>query len=194
MWNLPWRRVTDWLPKRMKGPPSRQRRCLCAPPCEEVRKEGVLPTGDYSISGIEEGYFAVHRRLRIGSGAGPSERVVLELPVDENHPRWPTRPTGHVWVMGWAGAAVGPSLRSGPESDCRAGCDDALAWGATGGARVGYELPWPLSVELMAGYATLWTRPRRGATTTYESAAASRSVEYELKDVIRFKGPSWAQV
>lgn len=159
-------------------------------PLGRGRWEGALPASDYSISGTEEGYFPENRQIRVGDATGPVERVRIKLKVDEAHPRWPKRPAGHVWLALFAGAAVGPTLRSGPESDCRTGCDNAaLASGAMGGVRTGYELPWLLSLEIMAGYATLWTRPERGATATYETAGLQRTVEYRFEDTLRFKGP-----
>ena len=156
-------------------------------PLGQGRWESVLPEGNYVVSASELGYFAESSQLPIGAGAGPSVRIALRLRVDESHPRWPKQAAGHFWMAGFVGMPMGPSLHSGPESDCRAGCPDAMVWGFTGGARVGYELPWKLSIELVAGYTSHWSRLSRGASATY--AGGSRRVEYEFDDVVRFKGP-----
>ena len=157
-------------------------------PIGQGRWESVLPDGNYVLTATEEGYLSERRQLPIRAGAGPSVRISLQLRVDNSHPRWPKKPGGHLWAGTFLGLPVGPSLHSGPESDCRVGCPNPIAWGFTGGARMGYELPWRLSFEVVAGYVSMRSSVSRGAMAEYGAQGAS-SVEYRFDDVVRFKGP-----
>jgi len=152
--------------------------------------EGVLPIGTQRIIVQEEGYFSQERTLQLTETGAARQQIEIRLPIDEDHPRWPRPPKAKLWAGPWGGFGVGPSLSSGPEARCPEACSaDPLALGLIGGVRVGFELPFPLSIELTAGYVTLWRKIERSVTGGFPLGAPVYEVDYELTDMLRLRGP-----
>jgi hypothetical protein len=159
-------------------------------PVGKARWEGVLPAGSFRVRATEEGYFPDERLVRIAPGQGCVQRVQLRLGVDPDHPRWPKPPSGHVFVEGFGGFAIGSSLGSGPEGSCPGSCSSAPpVMGMLVGARAGYELGARVSLEVGAGYLSLVRDVERTLHASYESGGQARAVSYVLEDVVRLKGP-----
>ena len=123
--------------------------------------EGVLPAGEHRVRAHEDGYFAEERTLALRVGSEDQE-VEVRLRMDPDHPRWPRPPKGKLWVSPWLGGAFGPALQSGAEQGCPSSCPKSPpAWGFVAGLRMGYELPFPLSFELTAGFLSVQRRITR---------------------------------
>jgi hypothetical protein len=149
---------------------------------------GALPAGNYTVSGAEDGYFGASQPLTVAEGVGGD--VVLDLAVDEAHPRWPRKPAGKVSAGVFALYGLGLGLGSGAGDSCKSGASctsQGVASGPIGGVRGAYEFPFHLSVEVAAGFATLSQGihrdvPRAGAV------GSNDGVSYRMEDLVRLKG------
>jgi PEGA domain/Tetratricopeptide repeat len=154
------------------------------------RWDGFLPEGAYVVAANEEGYFPTTRALEVQAGKNGTEVVSLRLRVDEEHPRWPKPPKAHLWVGAVGGWGVGGGLGSGPEQACPKGCSsDPPATGFMVGARAGFELPVPLSIELTVGYMSLWRSIDRDIAASFTNEGSTWPLTYALEDTIRIRGP-----
>jgi hypothetical protein len=154
------------------------------------RWQGVLPAEPHLIEAREEGYFP--SSVRIDERSSPV--IKLALRVDSSHPRWGKPERGSIWSEGFGGVGVGSGLGSGAEAACPSNCaDDALLFDYAAGARVGYELPFRLSIELSAGFMFMKTSVDRTfhESFPYSSTGPGQMVDvtYALHDDLRMSGP-----
>jgi hypothetical protein len=147
--------------------------------------EGRLPEGAHTVAVSEEGYRPRSQQILSSSGATPT-RLRIALEVDQNHPRWGRR--GSFWIGLFGGYGFAPSLGSGAEARCGAGACSAggLGGGPLVGLRVGYRLPFGLSVELGGAFTYLTRSISRAESATYVGGAQAR---YALDDQLRVVGP-----
>jgi hypothetical protein len=154
-------------------------------PLGKGRWEGPLPAGTYRLEASEEGYVSQGLTFTEEMEGTPGDRATsLTLPVDEASPRWPRKPTGHVILGAMVGYAAGPSLHSDAESACPAACSShGVLDGLWIGARVGYELPFRLAVELEGGHFSLSDTVARSAAAG--ALAPGVPITYDLHDLLR---------
>ncbi len=162
---------------------------LAGVPLGDGSWEGALPAGDHKLLVQEEGYFEEARSLALRVGSEDQE-VEVRMRMDPEHPRWPRPPKGKLWVSPWLGGALGPALQSGAEKGCPSSCPKSPpAYGFVTGLRMGYELPFPLSFELTAGFISVQRRITREASSTFPAGESEAAVQYEIDDILRFRGP-----
>jgi len=172
------------------------RRLTVTPPTAELslndvplgkgRWEGPLPEGTYRLDAAENGYVASSVTFRQGIDTGPTDRETsLALKVDESSPRWPHKPAGHVVLGALIGYGGGRSFGSDAEGACPQECTSSgVVNGLIVGARVAYEFPFRLGVELAGGHLSLSdTVSRLVAGGTLERGSP---VTYHLHDLLRF--------
>ncbi|MEQ9320536.1 MAG: PEGA domain-containing protein, partial [Polyangiaceae bacterium] len=115
------------------------------------RWQGRLPLGSYEVIAEEEGYLTSKSPLKVDER---TDRLALELEVDEEHPRWQVPIPGGPWVEVLGGGLIAPSFGGQAESNCDFGiCRDTVVgngWVVMG--RAGYEFPMGLSVMAGGGY------------------------------------------
>ena len=154
------------------------------------RWDGFLPAGSYTVTAGEEGYVSQSQTMVVPAGRHGTKIVMLRLRVDPDHPRWPKPPKGHLWAGAFGGWGMGGGLRSGPERTCPGGCSaDPPATGFVVGARAGFELPALVSVELNAGFLSLWRSIDREFETSFTHEGSTWPVTYSLEDKVRLQGP-----
>ena len=116
---------------------------------------GRLPVGTHTLRATEAGYVTAKTVITVNAGGAPTP-IVLRLPIDPAHPRWP-KPS-HAWSVGWirvglhAGPAFGATLSADAERPCPKACPTfRRPLGVMIGARGGVELPSGVSLELDLG-------------------------------------------
>jgi len=149
---------------------------------------GRLPLGQHEIVGRLEGYFDQRRKLSVTPMMSP--RIGLELPADENHPRWQTHDPGHFWLAAFAGPAITSSFASGAESSCgELSCSyHGTAIGLMAGLRGGYEFPVGISLELAGGYVGARKQLSRQLPSSFSSNGKTVNITYELTDTLQLAG------
>lgn len=146
--------------------------------------EGRLVSGTHQVEIVAEGFLPYRRSVRLSSGQREVLRVALER--DLSSPMWQSfRP--HVYVAGFGGLALGPSLGGGADEACGAGeCSErSRPSGFMLGALAGYQLTSGLGVELGIGYLSVserMTRSKRGQADVPASAK-------DYQDETRLSGP-----
>ncbi|RYE92771.1 MAG: PEGA domain-containing protein, partial [Myxococcales bacterium] len=153
------------------------------------RWDGALPPGTYRLTAAEEGYLTATREVTTADDIEAPAEVVIELRVDENHPRWPRRPAGTLSVGLVAMWGLGPGLRGGASDSCAAGScrGPGLAHGPAAGLRGAYAFPSGLSVELAAGVASFGATVRR-ELPRQPAGGPVADVRYRLADDVRLRG------
>jgi hypothetical protein len=151
---------------------------------------GALPPGSHVITASEEGYRAVTRLLTTTEGSDPGGDVVLDLLVDEAHPRWPRKPTGKLsaelqLLYGLGYGLAGDAARGCASSACG---QRGLLGGPAVSLGVSYEFPFRLSVEALGGGLTLGQHQRRTVARRTSGGLDPGGV-YRIDDLLRFKGP-----
>ena len=115
------------------------------------RWQGRLPLRSYEVVADEEGYVTATTTLKVDER---TDRLSLELEVDEDHPRWQVPIPGGPWIEVLGGGLIAPSFGGQAESNCDFDiCRDAVignGWVVMG--RAGYEFPMGLSVMAGGGY------------------------------------------
>jgi hypothetical protein len=144
---------------------------------------GALPVGVSTISAVEEGYLTTTYRLIIDDDSR-GEEVVLDLAVDEAHPRWPRKPTGKLAIEARVMLGLGAGLRGGAGGFC-GGC--GLLGGPAAAIGVLYEFPFHLTIEAALGGVSLSQRIARDMPRRW-GVGNSDGVSYHLVDLPRFKG------
>jgi hypothetical protein len=149
------------------------------------RWQGRLPLGSHQVEAREEGYFPVTQSLRVDETTGGD--VTIRLQVDEAHPRWASGLAGEVWFDVFGGPGFAPGLRSDAEKKCAAvECDaDSTAIGFLAGARIGYEFPFGMSLEVAGGYTYL----HLGLQREIDQRVGPVQARYAIEDSIRVSGP-----
>lgn len=149
--------------------------------------EKRFPAGTYTLVISEPGYHTTTQRVAIP--ANGAAKVVVTLEVDPDHPRWPAREDGRVWISAFGGYAGGGTLDSGAEAQCPDRCSgDPSVSGIIVGARGGYRFPIGLSLELGGGFLSLGTSLQRSAESQTGPGDAT-TVHYTLYDDISVQGP-----
>lgn len=153
---------------------------------------GRLPAGRHEIVAAEVGYLDGRRVVDVTPGAG--QDVTLALEVDPDHPRWGSAEIGRFWLDVVGHVAVAPSLGSGIEASCRDGrarCESqGTGLGYDFATRVGFELPFALSVEVAAGYMSLGKNVTRTVQHVFSaSGQADAEALYRLEDRLVVAGP-----
>jgi len=153
------------------------------------RWRGRLPRGYHQLTAREQGYFKTVHHL--ASKVTSARDITVRLRVDEDHPRWGVGEVGTVWLGVFGGPALASSLGSDAERSCeRFGCtDESLGLGFLAGARLGFEFPMRLSLELAGGYFSLSKQLTRVYDTTFSSRGTVVPAQYEFTDDIRVSGP-----
>ncbi|RLB65616.1 MAG: hypothetical protein DRI90_01535 [Deltaproteobacteria bacterium] len=150
--------------------------------------EGRLAVGDHTIEAFEGGYHGKTAQLVSRKGDAPSV-LAIPLPVDRDHPRWPSPYAGDLWLDAFAAYAGGPTFGSGAERACPSECSNE-PWvnGFMAGGRLGYRFPFGLSVELNGGYLWLGASVDRSLRRSFGPSGEYR-VTYQLQDSIAVRGP-----
>lgn len=115
------------------------------------RWQGRLPLGSYEVVAEEEGYLTANEPLNVDER---TDRLSLELEVDEDHPRWKVAIPGGPWIEVLGGGLLAPSFGGQAESNCDFGIcrDTVIGNGFVVMGRAGYEFPMGLSVMAGGGY------------------------------------------
>ena len=151
--------------------------------------QGRLPLGAHELEVREVGYRTADSTLVVTADSAREHVIFLER--DDDHPRWRT-PGAPIWMEAYGGLALSAGLGSDAEAACAARpCNVAtVALGWHVGARVGYELVSPLSLEVAGGVASLSLPLRRiyraGFANTGEGFTA---LSYELEDNLSIVAP-----
>jgi hypothetical protein len=150
------------------------------------RWEGPLPEGTYVLEASEEGYVARSTTFRQGVESGPTDEATsLALPVDEQSPRWPRKPSGRVVVGAIVGYGAGRSFAGDAESSCPGACaHDGAVNGLLVGARVAYAFPFRVGLEVAGGHLSLNNTVSRSVASGVLLGASP--VTYSLHDLLRF--------
>ena len=149
--------------------------------------QGVLPAGEHTFVASEPGYSTYTWRVDPAAARGD---LLLRLVVDPNHPRWPKPSKGKVWFDAMAGYAASATPASGAAKRCVTPCTEG-APGANGvavGGRIGYRFQPGVSIDLAAGYLSLWSSFDRTARSAFGDHD-QYDVTYRLHDDVRVQGP-----
>lgn len=154
-------------------------------PVGKGRWEGALPAGVYRLEAAEDGYVPRSITFRQGVDSGPTDReTALVLAVDDTSPRWARKPSGHLSIGALLGYGVGPSFRSDAEDACLRACTShGVVNGLFAGARVAYELPTRVGLELTVGYTPLTDVVQR--TAAAGTLRGGSPVTYDVHDLLR---------
>jgi hypothetical protein len=184
------------LVRAMLKPLSRTVRFVVTPPTAKVELDGMpidsawqgrLTVGKHQLVAREEGYITGKRELNVVPTAVGN--VELPLQVNPDHPRWAKGAPSKIWVEGFGGYAIAPSLGSRAEecSEQLPCSEKRLGHGPLAGLRGAYELPIRVSLELGAAYLGLSKWLQRSAKKPF-SPTDQTVVTFELLDELEIQG------
>jgi len=150
--------------------------------------QGRLPIGPHQLEVREAGYHGVTQTIQSTREARTTTTVKLE--VDDNHPRWGIKEVGVLWLEAFGGPAISRSFHSDAESYCGGGScpSDPPGLGFLLGARIGYEFPPRVSVELAGGYLSLSKTQTRNIERPLPVGSVLRTASYEITDELHIAG------
>lgn len=154
-------------------------------PLGKGRWIGALPPGKYIVEAAEEGYFTESRVIEVIESDDAS--LAITLRVDENHPRWPKRPSGKLSLGAMMMYGVGTGFHGDVSRHCNGGSCDPIAHGPIAGINVGYEFGFRLGLELAGGFMSLSSSASRKVNRD-ASVGTNQGVRYDLDDLLRLKG------
>jgi hypothetical protein len=151
--------------------------------------EGRLPVGEAHFEAREQGYLPKRQSLVVSDRSPTS--VEMHLEIREDDPRWGPKQRGRATLEIFGGPGFAPTLGSGAEASCASSpCSRSVGVGLLVGARVGYEFPFRLALEIGGGFVRVTESVRRSVDESFEAPGPQFvSTRYELTDRLRISGP-----